>query len=392
MAIEFIIENNELILNFSPKYEEEACQRLIDENKKLIIKRVFTVSKQDKRSSDFDELKFAIGNVDGDYIKVNPEIVNTEHTFYFSKDINFKPNLFIAHRNISILRKIDKLIDRDFYVGGDLESRNGIPIKSFLELIAKFPNTTELNKYANSRITTILKEYFPECDKHEEIFKKYIENKTNSEIKESKINLKIELEQFTVAYQELKDLLKLSHNYGESVWQKKINQILQLLYPQYILCTREIEFKGIDGYDKRPDFLLIDTNGFVDILEIKKPEVPVLTKQASYRNNYVPVREFAGAIQQIEKYILCLTSIEKSRKDVIIKLKKLLPEGIEPQIIKPQGILIMGRSNDFSKEQKADFELIKRQYKNVTDILTYDDLISRINNIINSLKSRIERE
>ena len=155
------------------------------------------------------------------------------------------------------------------------------------------------------------------------------------------------------------------------VTKSKIQEILQLLYPKYILCTREIAFKGVDGYDKRPDFLLVDSNGFVDILEIKKPDVQVLTKQASYRNNYVPVKEFAGAIQQIEKYIFCLTSLEKSQKEVLERLSVLLPNGIKPEVVNPQGILLLGRSWDFNAQQKRDFELIKRQYKNIADIMTY---------------------
>ena len=59
---------------------------------------------------------------------------------------------------------------------------------------------------------------------------------------------------------------------------------------------------------------------------------------------------------------------------------------IEPKIVSPKGILLLGRSNKFNTQQNRDFEIIKRQYKNIADIMTYDDLINRINNIINSLK------
>ena len=135
---------------------------------------------------------------------------------------------------------------------------------------------------------------------------------------------------------------------------------------------------------------MVDTNGYVDILEIKSPEVIVLTKQASYRNNYVPVREFSGAVQQIEKYIFCINTIEKNKIDLYEKLSGKLPENIEPQILNPKGILLLGRSKDFNKQQKTDFELIKRQYKNIVDIMTYDDLLLRLENIITSLKARRE--
>ena len=71
------------------------------------------------------------------------------------------------------------------------------------------------------------------------------------------------------------------------------------------------------------------------------------------------------------------------------KLKELLPEGIKVQIVNPQGLLLLGRSEQFSEEQQKDFELIKRQYKHVADIMTYDDLLSRLRNIIESLKLKI---
>jgi len=50
----------------------------------------------------------------------------------------------------------------------------------------------------------------------------------------------------------------------EKQWQEKIHNILQLLYPKYICCAREIKFYG-GKKDKQPDFLLVDANGFVDM-------------------------------------------------------------------------------------------------------------------------------
>jgi len=245
-----------------------------------------------------------------------------------------------------------------------------------------------LDKYANSRIALCIKEYFPECDKYEQIYERFLAKRKRLHSVSGK-NDEIELAQFSAALEELKQLLNNGAGINEADWQIRIRDILQLLYPKYILCTREITFSGIDGYDKRPDFVLVDANGYVDILEIKKPDVRILTKQASYRNNYVPVREFSGAIQQIEKYIFCMTSIEKSQREVKNKLVALLPEAITPEIVNPQGILIAGRSKGFNPQQKRDFELIKRQYKHVADIMTYDDLVARFENIVMSLKKRI---
>lgn len=400
MSVTFEKRNNELILCYSPAMGISDITKRLSMNEEISIKRTFFVTKSMLREPDGDEydfeetLRFCIGEIDADYTRINPNVINTSHLFYFSNDIKLSLTMFVAYRNISILRKIDFLIEDDFYIGGNWEVKRGISLDAYTELIHSFPKTAELDKYANSRISGILKEFFPECDKYQEIYKRYIARQstlTLSNHKESisNSNLAIELAQFSTALYQLEGMLSQSEGISESVWQEKIQEILQLLYPKYILYTREITFKGIDGYDKRPDFLLVDTNGFVDILEIKKPDVQVLTKQASYRNNYVPVREFAGAIQQIEKYIFCLTSLEKSQKDVLKRLSVLLPDGIRPEVVSPQGILLLGRSKNFNEQQKRDFELIKRQYKNIADIMTYDDLVRRLRNVVIALEQRV---
>ena len=96
--------------------------------------------------------------------------------------------------------------------------------------------------------------------------------------------------------------------------------------------------------------------------------------------------ELSGTIQQIEKYIYCLNSSDKAKEDVSNKLRSSLPNGLNIQIVNPQGILILGRSNELNEQQTKDFELIKRQYKHIADIMTYDDLLFRLDNIVKSLE------
>lgn len=373
---------------------DDITKRL-DTEDGVSVKHTFWVTKdllcEDIEDDDGWEetLRFYIGAVGEAYTQLDSEVFSTDHCFYFGNEISLKPEMFTAYRNISILRKIDEVIERDFYIGGDWENHNGISKETFDELLEKFPKTSELNKYAYKRIASIIKDYFPECDKYEAIYEKFVESKnsryTSSVPAISKYNVQIELEQFTVAYQELMDMLNRYEAIDEKQWQEKIQNILQLLYPKYICCAREIKFYG-GKKDKQPDFLLVDANGFVDILEIKKADVRMLTQ---YRNNYVVTREISGAIQQIEKYVFCLNSSDKAKECVSKKLTKFLPERVEVKIVNPQGILLAGRSNEFTNEQQKDFELIKRQYKHVADIMTYDDLVQRLENIIVSLKKRV---
>ena len=395
-SISFEYSEDKLILCYTPVMGLDDITKCLDTEDGVSIKHTFWVTKdllcEDvEGEDDWEEtLRFYIGTVGEAYTQLDSEVFGTDHSFYFGNEIKLKPEMFTAYRNISILRKIDEVIERDFYIGGNWENHNGISKETFDDLIKKFPKTAELDKYAHKRIASIIKDYFPECDKYEAIYERFVESKNSSYASFvptiSKFNVQIELEQFTVAYQALKDMLDRYEAVDEKQWQEKIHNILQLLYPKYICCAREIKFYGGKN-DKQPDFLLVDANGFVDILEIKKADVRVLTQ---YRNNYVSSREVSGAIQQIEKYIFCLNSSDKAKKDVSNKLAAFLPEEMEVKIINPQGILLSGRSNEFTEEQQKDFELIKRQYKHVADIMTYDDLLFRLGNIIKSLKLKVQ--
>lgn len=71
------------------------------------------------------------------------------------------------------------------------------------------------------------------------------------------------------------------------------------------------------------------------------------------------------------------------------KIEEKLPNGLKVKALNPNGMVIMGRSNDFNEQQKQDFELIKRQYKNITEIMTYDDLLFRLKTIVSALEKRI---
>ena len=394
-SISFEYSGEKLILCYAPAMGIDDISKKLSGGDYVPIKHTFFVTKDllcedANEEDDWEEtLRFCVGTIGDSYVELDSEVLGTNHSFYFGNEIKLKPEMFTAYRNISILRKIDEVIERDFYIGGDWEAHNGISKETFENLISKFPKTAELDKYAHKRIASIIKDYFPECDKYEAIYEKFIGSKSNSFAPTtstvSKFNIQIELEQFSVAYQELNDMLDRYEAIDEKQWQEKIHNILQLLYPKYICCAREIKFFGGKN-DKQPDFLLVDANGFVDILEIKKADVRVLTQ---YRNNYVAAREISGAVQQIEKYIFCLNSSYKAQEEVTKKLTELVPHGIQVKFVNPQGILIAGRSNNFDREQLRDFELIKRQDKHVADIMTYDDLAQRLSNIIAALEKRL---
>ncbi|WP_173968464.1 Shedu anti-phage system protein SduA domain-containing protein [Flavobacterium collinsii] len=48
--------------------------------------------------------------------------------------------------------------------------------------------------------------------------------------------------------------------------------------------------------------------------------------------------------------------------------------------------VIMGREKKLSNEQNKDFEVAKRKYKNVIDIISYDDLLNILRFTIEQIK------
>lgn len=65
--------------------------------------------------------------------------------------------------------------------------------------------------------------------------------------------------------------------------------------------------KYTDGIkEKSLDFLLIDSNGNTDIIEIKKPFENAIMTKGVYRDNFIPLRELSGTVMQVEKYVYYL--------------------------------------------------------------------------------------
>jgi len=176
----------------------------------------------------------------------------------------------------------------------------------------------------------------------------------------------------------------MKKKYNERKWQKEILQIIRLIFPKYIAVFDEVEIKDMSQKKRRLDYLLIDSEGYVDIIEIKKPFDCEVISRNTHRENHLPNRELSGAIMQAEKYILYLSKEGKSREMTLNKkYKGKLPKDCEIKITNPGAMIILGRSHNLTKDQKGDFEVIKRKYKNIIDIITYDDLIKRLEAIIN---------
>ncbi len=137
----------------------------------------------------------------------------------------------------------------------------------------------------------------------------------------------------------------------------------------------------------------MSANGTMDILEIKKPFVHSLMSTSKYRDNHVPLRELSGTVMQVEKYLFYLSKLGRNgEKSITQAHKSHLPEGLEIRITNPKAFILSGRDENSNSQQTFDFEFVRRKYSNVVDIITYDDLLRRLNNILAALRNRAKHQ
>lgn len=124
------------------------------------------------------------------------------------------------------------------------------------------------------------------------------------------------------------------------------------------------------------------------MIEIKKPFDKCIVTEGQYRDNHIPLRELSGSVMQIEKYLYYLNRWgADGEAELTKKYKSELPEGFSIKITNPTGIIIMGRDNNLTDGQRRDFEVVKRKYKNIADIITYDDLLRRLKFVLEHFNS-----
>lgn len=388
-SIKVVCEEKCLNNIYSPAINFDVIEKNINDG--TWIKGTFWVNKTNivEINQDDESICFTIAKTKENYYLLDREVFGIKHNISIEKKLNISDKWFITYPKTSVIKKIDELLQDDLCIVADENGEeNYLPSRAFLELIEVFPNSYEVKKYVSSRISYLLSTYVEGVWKNKESYERYLEKKEANLPLSSFPNIKLMgYEMYKKAYDELELMLKNSMSYSEKEWQRRIYEIICVLYPKYIARFREIEV-GTDGrHMKTPDFMLVDSAGFVDILEIKKPDGIKVVSTTEYRNNYVASRDLEGAIVQIEKYIYILNHEGEARvKKIQDKVRNHLPSNFRLKVVNPQGILLLGRSNNLTDEQLFDFEIIKRQHKNIVDIMTYDDLLKRFRNILNQIK------
>lgn len=386
--IQFTQEESQIILIYVSD-NVGWIQDKFDSGVDVTIRKTFFFVKEDEYIESIPEdvadiqkdtvRKFVFAKLHGEYFKIDRRILATRHDIFIHKSMELKESHFIALWKVSIFKKISDLVKEDLYIGG--ENTNSMPISEYQQLVKEFPNQYEITKYVEARLGAVLGNYFDSAIPLEEKYKIYLNKKKSKNGANIFSSLRgSELLKYQIILKKLEEMLKDEKLYNEKQWQIEILQIILLLYPKYLYVFQEAPV--YDGYNKKNreiDILLVDANGHADIIEIKKPEFGKIITNGTYRDNYIPKRELTGTVMQVEKYIFYLNKGgEKTENNLCEKYKDIIPKGFKIKIVNPCGIIIMGREDGLSQEQSEDFEVVKRKYKNIIDIITYDDLLKRL--------------
>lgn len=393
--IEFEMVDGHLVLRYTPRDGNTWVYEKFEREEVLNLKRTFHLKKKHltglsaKPPLDFGDepVEFLIGSQIDDYFRLDRDILSIDFDLYIHETVNLTPKSFTAETNISVFARVNELSPGDIHIGGKFPEN--LPKEEFYRLIKDFPNATELKKYVLARVSSVLRDFFDTKTDGEEEYRKYMNRKPKAN-NDNLIGMfkDGEIEKYRILNEKLEGMLARESSFTEDQWQDEILKIILLLYPKYIRVFKEAPVR--DTYNKKNrkiDLLLVDSSGNTDIIEIKQPFDKCIVTNNKYRDNYIPLRDLSGTVMQVEKYIFYLNKWGRAgEKYLTKKYRDKLPEGLEIKITNPSGIIVMGRNLNLSDDQKQDFEVIKRKYKNVIDIITYDDLLNRLRVTIEQLR------
>lgn len=173
----------------------------------------------------------------------------------------------------------------------------------------------------------------------------------------------------------------LDDGISENLWGKYLKKNLFLLDSKYVKILPELNV--ILRGSRNVDFGMIDTKGYLDIFEIKKPDTPLLATGTD-RGNYFWHTSTVKAIVQAEKYLF---NAERKASNLAEDISR--EERISVKVVKPRAFLITGHSDQLDTDEKRDdFKVLRQSLKNI-DIILYDELLEGLENQKNKYYDQI---
>ncbi len=304
------------------------------------------------------------------YNKISAEPIFAEN-FNFDQIISLYQHL----NQISIISNPCKLQSSKFIETTDqiqsiLDNLNGNDfdtLKSIIQLINKSSKESDIAEILLESLQELSLENLSAAFKH----KKYKQECDNLE-------LLLELEQKGNIVSAIKDIPSLTNYIAgrpEAIFQEWVERNLPWIFG--------VEYKN-HKFKKRKialfstaDIIMESMDGFIDLIELKRPKFPILKKDASH-NCYYPSVDLSKALGQCGHYL-------KKMDEYKINLEK----EYKTKVLRPRIKIIIGRTNEFKDEQYEDLRMLNCNLNNI-QIISYDYLLSCGQHILSNLTEKNE--
>ncbi|MCZ2173294.1 MAG: DUF4263 domain-containing protein [Burkholderiales bacterium] len=414
-AIEFVVVGNKLRLIYRPHDGTQWVYRKFKSGGEVILKGTFHLTRANLVQDDVDDwvddadyvprgdpddfefggedrMDFLVANAGrGEYFRFSEDVLPVGVDVLLHHQARPTWKWFSAEKKTSVLDVVAKLKPSRIVIGGP--EPDAIPVADYERLIDQFPSSHELKRYVLARVSSVVREYTDASVDAKAQLRKTVDRKVKGTPKDLAAPFRAaDVRKYEYLLKHLNDMLAAkSGAYKEAHWQDQIIKIICLLNPKYIEALTGVRVKDFDGGTWRIlDILLVDASGNVDVLEIKQPFGEAMVTGGLYRDNHVPLRELSGTVIQVEKYLLHLSRWGVKGEEILTKrYASLLPPTFKIRVVNPSGLIIMGRDRDMTRQQRHDFEVVRRHYKHIADIVTYDDLVRRLEAVLTKLRAAL---
>jgi|GEM_PF-4520050 len=179
----------------------------------------------------------------------------------------------------------------------------------------------------------------------------------------------------------------------EDLWQDFFQNYILIFNFGYIQHFEKLRIEG-DGVGNIPDFLLLNTYNYLDVLEIKTPRTELL-KLDDGRTNFFWSPAASSAISQAENYI---DSIIKQEESLSKRIRLKYGVTQEIQANRPTVKILASTNEDMYAKYseldaegidklKRDFWRLNNSLKNIRFVL-YDEILEAFKNSLERLKNK----
>ncbi len=296
------------------------------------------------------------GDVADENISFNIYAINQHGTPIFTQQLGIV-ELRVLHTHLDAIsvikegtKKSSKFVETTDEINIIIKQLKESDLQTILGLLEKFESSEKIKGLLSSLNELEI----------ENLHGAYHHKLMTSEI--SKLQKLIELEVNGNITEEIKnhiELIKYSAGQPEKIFQNWIESNLWVFGIDYI---RKHDERKIALFSEG-DLLMETVDGFLDLIELKRPKHELLKFDSSHKCHY-PHPDLSIVIGQSLFYLQKLS-----------EYKLIIQEEYKLKIVMPRIKIIVGRNNGFIEEQKTCLRMLNTNL-NAIQIITYDDLVT----------------